>query len=236
MRDGSSPHRRDRAGCGRIVGPVDTHLDTALTAAVLGFMGVRLVGGVRHARTGAGRALTTTIVRGVGWRHVWPVPLVLTGVLVVAAPLMSLPVLSWGWWSAMGGTGNPVFGSSTATAGGPLELVIPLVFLALLVPALPLFAHAEEVLFRRGAEGWSKRRRALKVVQFGMVHALIGIPIGAALALSVGGAYFMGVYLRAVRGGLGAAGATIESARAHAVYNAVIVVLVLVTLAAGGLT
>src|SRR4051794_22492741 len=155
---------------------VDIHVDTVLTAVVLGFTGIRLVGGVRHARTGAGRALTTAIVRGVGWRHVWPVPFVLTAVLLVAVPLMSLPVLSWGWWSALGGSGNPVFGSSSATSGSDLEWIVPLIFVALLVPALPLFAHAEEILFRRGAEGWSWRRRALKVGQFGMVHALIGIP------------------------------------------------------------
>ena len=46
-------------------------------------------------------------------------------------------------------------------------------------------------MFRTGAERWSTGRRALKVLQFGMVHALIGIPIGAAMALSIGGAYFM---------------------------------------------
>ena len=148
---------------------------------------------------------------------------------------MSLPVLRWGWWSALGGQGNPVFGSSAATAGSALDWIVPLVFLALLVPALPLFAHAEERIFRRGAEHWSWRQRAAKVGQFGIVHALIGIPIGAALALSVGGAYFMAVYLRAIRGGAGQTLATIESARAHAVYNAVIVVLVVVALAAGGL-
>jgi hypothetical protein len=128
-----------------------------------------------------------------------------------------------------------VFGSSAATPGSALEWAVPLIFVVLLIPALALFAHAEEVLFRRGAEQWSWRRRVLKVGQFGLAHALIGIPLGAALALSVGGAYFMAVYLRAVRGGSGPAGATIESARAHAVYNGVIVVLVLVALAAGGL-
>ena len=45
----------------------------------------------------------------------------------------------------------------------------------------------------------SPRQRAVKVLQFGLIHALIGIPIGVALALSVGGAYFMSVYLRVVR-------------------------------------
>ena len=211
-------------------------VSNVLTVAVLCFMGVRLTGGVRRARSAPGRALTLAIVRGIRWRHVWPVPLVLAAVLTVATVLMSLPVLSWGWWSALGGVGNPVFGSSTATQGTVLTWVIPTVFLALLAPALPLFAHAEEAIFRRGAEGWSGSRRAFKVVQFGLAHALIGIPIGAALALSWGGAYFMGVYLTAIRHGATAAAATVESARAHTTYNAFIVVAVVAALIEVGLT
>ena len=127
--------------------------------------------------------------------------------------------------------GNPVFGSSTATDGTILEWLIPVVFLVLLAPALPLFAHAEELLFRRGAEGWSGRRRALKVLQFGAVHALIGIPIGAALALSVGGAYFMSVYLAAFRRLPDERAGDVESARAHTAYNALIIGVVVLAIA-----
>ena len=48
------------------------------------------------------------------------------------------------------------------------------------LPALPLFAHAEERMFRAGAEHWTTRRRVFKTLQFGLIHALIGIPISAA--------------------------------------------------------
>jgi hypothetical protein len=215
---------------------VDGALNTVLTVGVLGFVGVRLVGGVRYARTGPGRLLVVEIVRGIRWRHIWPVPLVLAGVVAVAAPLLAIPGLDWGWWSALGGQGNPVFGSSAATSGSVWEWLIPLLFIVLLVPALPLFAHTEEVMFRRGAEGWSRRRRAVKVVQFGLIHALIGIPIGAALALSVGGAYFMGVYLHAVATGAGRREATLESARAHTAYNGVLVVAVFALIVGTALT
>jgi hypothetical protein len=160
------------------------------------------------------------------------VPFVLTIVVFVATVLMSVPGLSWGWWSAVGGNGNPVFGSSDTTAGTVWAWIIPLVFMCMLLPAVPLFAYAEERLFRMGAERWSWRRRAFKVVQFGLVHAVIGIPIGAALALSLGGAYFMTVYLRAWNRTHRSSESTLESTRAHAVYNAVIVVLVLVVIAA----
>jgi hypothetical protein len=205
----------------------------SLSFVVLGVMGYRLVDGLRHARSTGGRDLVRRIVGGIRWRHLWPVPFVLTAVLAVAWPLLSVPGLDWGWWSAIGGEGNPVFGSSSATTGSALEWAIPLVFMALLVPALPLFAYAEERAFRRGAEQWSRSRRALKVVQFGLVHALIGIPIGAALALSVGGAYFMMVYLRHFRSHPSAGEATLESARAHTAYNLAIIAVVLLALATG---
>ncbi|MEO5724485.1 MAG: hypothetical protein ABIQ39_00340 [Ilumatobacteraceae bacterium] len=212
---------------------MDGPITNVLTFAVFGFMGVRLVSGLRYSRSATGRSLTGEIVRGIRWRHIWPVPIVLAVVLAVATPLMYVPGLSWGWWSALGGQGNPVFGSSTATAGSALEWLVPMLFVALLIPALPLFAHAEEVIFRRGAQRWSWNRRVFKVVQFGSAHALIGIPIGAALALSLGGAYFMSVYLRAARSTGSENQATLESARAHTVYNAIIIVAVVLVIATG---
>jgi hypothetical protein len=122
-----------------------------------------------------------------------------------------------------------VFGSSQATAGTALEWIVPLVFMTMLLPALPLFANAEERIFRAGAERWSPGRRVLKTLQFGMVHALIGIPLGAALALSIGGAYFMWVYLRAFAATGSTQAATLESTTAHTVYNGVIIGLVYIT-------
>ena len=207
---------------------MNDQLTNVLTFAVLGFMGFRLVTGLRHSRTSSGRSVVSQVRRRFGWRHVWPVPLVLTVVVAVATALMQVPGLSWGWWSMLGGTGNPVFGESDATTGTVWEWIIPLTFMCLLIPALPLFAYAEERMFRTGAESWSRRRRLLKVLQFGMIHAIIGIPIGAALALSLGGAYFMWVYLREYRRFRSPDDATLESTAAHTVYNGLIVLLVVV--------
>jgi hypothetical protein len=203
-------------------------LSTVLSIAVLGFMAVRLVSGVRVSRSRSGRRVVTAILQRVRWRHVWPVPFVLTLVIVAASLLMLVPGLDWGWWSAIGGDGNPVFGSTESTAGTTWEWVVPLVFVALLIPALPLFAHAEERMFRTGAEHWSTPRRGFKVVQFGLVHALIGIPIGAAIALSIGGAYFMRVYLQQFARTGSSNDATLESTTAHTVYNSVIIGVVVI--------
>jgi hypothetical protein len=201
-------------------------LSNVLSVVVLGVVGLRLVQAARLSRSHRGRSLSRQIWTRIRWRHIWPVPFVLGGVLLVAIPLLLVPVLRWGWWSALGGDGNPIFGSSNTTSGTVWAWLIPLVFMVLVVAALPLFAHAEERMFRSGAEWWSARKRVAKVVQFGLIHALIGIPLGVALALSVGGAYFMSVYLRAYATTGSANEATLESTRAHTAYNALLIVAV----------
>jgi len=207
------------------------HVVTTLaTLVVLAFVGRRLVQGLRRTFSTSGRSLARRVVGGIRWRHVWPVPLVLTGVVSAAWALMLVPGLDWGWWTALGGDGNPVFGSSTTTVGTVWEWLVPLVFMCMLLPALPLFAWSEEQIFRVGAEEWGHGRRAWKLLQFGLAHALIGIPIGAALALSIGGAYFMRCYLRTFARTGSRSEAALESTRAHTAYNGCIVVVVFVTL------
>jgi hypothetical protein len=206
-------------------------LSLVLTVAVLGFVGFRLAGAARWS-LGRGRRDAMAVVRGIRWRHVWPVPIVLTLVVATAVALLEVPGLDWGWWSALGGVGNPALGSTEQTAGTWLEWVVPIVFLAFLVPAIPLLALREEQAFRRGAQRWTVPQRAGRCVVFGLAHAAIGIPIGAALALSIGGAYFTLVYLRGWRASSGdERAACAESARAHSVYNLAIVVLVAAVLA-----
>jgi hypothetical protein len=212
-------------------------LTALLTASVLAFIGYRLVSAASlMARSSVLRQRAREIVQGIRWRHLWPIPFVLAAVLATALALLEVPPLRFGWWTALGGLGNPVTGATDQTAGTTLEWVIPLVFILLLVPALPLFAFREEEVFRLGAESWSGRRRVLKAVQFGLVHALIGIPIGVALALAVGGGYFQWAYLRGYRASGGdQRTAVFESTRAHTAYNGVIVVVVLLAIALGDL-
>jgi hypothetical protein len=211
-------------------------LTSVLTVGVLAFVGFRLVSTAHLvARSAALRRRSAEIVRGIRWRHIWPVPFVLGAVILAATLLVQIPPLDFGWWTALGGLGNPVTGTTDQTAGTALEWIVPLVFLVLLLPGLPLFAFREEEIFRVGAENWSVRHRVLKAIQFGLVHAFIGIPIGVALALSIGGGYFQCVYLRTFRASGNRRSAVFESARAHTAYNAVIVVLILAVVATGGL-
>lgn len=207
-------------------------LDVA-TLAVLAFVGVRIAGGTRIALSGRGRSRVGLLVRGLRLRHfVLAVPtFVLTATAVII--LLQVPILDWGWWSALGGLGNPVTGGTERTTGTPLEWIVPLIFLTLLLPALPLFAEAEERMFRLGAERRSRWGRVRRSVEFGLVHAIIGIPIGAALGLSVSGMYFTRSYLREFARTGDQEAAMKESTRAHTAYNATVIALVVAVIVFG---
>ena len=204
-----------------------------LTVAVLAFVGTRLFSGARQAVRPEVRAHVVGIVRGIRLRHVLLAPLAMTLVITAYAGLYLVPPLRWGWWTAIGGQGNPAVGVTDSTTGTALQWLVPAVFLVMLLPALPLFAEREEQMFRRGAESWSTARRIGRSLQFGLIHAVIGIPIAAALALSVGGGYFTAVYLRAWRRTGDTEAAVLESTRAHLTYNLEVIALVVVALSLG---
>jgi hypothetical protein len=205
-----------------------------LTVAVLAFVGTRLFAGARQVLRSDVRAHMLAIVRGIRVRHVLLAPPVLALVITAATLLVQVPGLDFGWWTAIGGGGNPVTGVTTTTEGSVLEWIVPTIFIVLLLPALPLFAEREERMFRFGAEHWSTGRRIWRGIQFGLVHAVIGIPIGVAFALSIGGWYFTASYLWGHRRAAGDPHAgVLESTRAHLTYNAEVLLIVAVLLALG---
>lgn len=213
-----------------------------LTVAVLGLVGVRLATiASRAARSQALRGRTVEIVKGLRLRHFLWAPVVLVVVVTAALLLVEIPGLDFGWWTAIGGTGNVIVGSTERETGGGggggggggWADLVPLVFLSVLLPLLPLLAEREERMFRVGAEEWGFGRRVRRAVEFGLIHLIMGIPIGVALALSLGGGYFTWAYLRGwrrVEGGSQEAG-LLESTRAHTAYNGTVVVLALVGVA-----
>ena len=119
-----------------------------LTVAVLAVVGVRLF---EAARTSVGsHRKTLGVVQGLRWRHfVRAIPIVAL-IVSTAFVLIQLPVLSFGWWSAIGGEGNPVVGVSNRDFG-IASVVIPLFFIGLLIVGMPLLVAREEWVFRRGA-------------------------------------------------------------------------------------
>ncbi len=201
-------------------------IQDVLVVALLAFFGSRLLISAGRSLQGPARRHARMLIGGLRWRHFAPIPVVIPVVLATALLLLEVPGLSFGWWVALGGEGNPVFGVTETTAGTPFELLIPVVFIGLLLPALPLLVEGEERMFRLGAESWSGWKRLWKGLLFGLVHAAIGIPIAVALALSIGGWYFTAAYLRGWRVGHSRSAALLESTRAHLAYNLTVIAIV----------
>jgi len=203
-----------------------------LTVAVLAFVGFRLVDAARQSFSARGHVWM--LVAGLRLRHFLRAIPVLVAVLAVATPLVQLPGLDFGWWTAISGQGNPVVGVGRPEATpGVLETLVPVVFVSLLILGLPLLVEGEEWVFRRGAQHRSRPANARRSILFGLVHAVVGIPIGVALALSVGGFYFTWAYLRVWRRTGSEDAALAESTRSHLAYNLVIAAIIIVALATG---
>ncbi len=146
---------------------------------------------------------------------------VLALVVAVAAMLLSWgnPVLDWGWWQWIAGLADqPGNGGTILAAPLSYPLLIPVLF-ALLVPMLPRLALSEELLFRRGTRSWWSG--VVRSIVFGLAHLTMGIPIGLALALSVGGLWFTYQYFRG-----GVALSTVH----HVTYNCLALLLAVVAI------
>ena len=152
------------------------------------------------------------------------------GVTVVSAGLLlSLDSpLRWGWWSMMGGHGNVVFAQTQPSAAGGLSLSVCLgaACVVLLLVMLPRLALAEERHFRRGDQARSLPQRLLGSTRFGMMHLIMGIPIGAGFALSVAGVMFSRASRRGYRVTGTKVGALLESARVHLAYDLIVLAIV----------
>ena len=201
-----------------------------LALLVLAVVGLRLAEAARSSVEARDKSFV--VVRGLRPRHFLLAIPVLTVIIATAFVLIQLPVLSFGWWAAIGGVGNPAVGLTDAELG-VFEILIPVFFLGLLVVALPLLVAREEWVFRRGAEYRGTLDNIGRSVVFGLAHAIIGIPIGAALALAIGGLYLTRCYLEGWRATRTQSGALLESTRAHLAYNVTILVLVAIALAFG---
>lgn len=200
-----------------------------LMAVALLLMAHSVVTSLSSLRRQCERDAYARTVRAARW---WMVPAALVQLSVVigtyAVLVWLFPPLRWGWWSAVGGVGNLLLGQTGGQgwAWRALAFAMPLVVLAL----LPRWAQIEEDIFRAGSERRTRARRAVVHVVFGLVHCIVGIPIGAGIALIVSGIYFEQVYLRALRRGNDREAAVDTAAAAHAVSNGIVVGALLVTL------
>lgn len=182
-----------------------------------------------------GYMATLALVRGLRLRHLGlAVPTLAATMGAYALIETMLPWTSWGWWKLLGGTGSVLFGQSEATtsaSAGPLLAVLPFVLPILIAVVVPTLVRHEERDFRRGLQRASLGKRARVQVTFGLLHMLMGIPLAAALALSLTGTIYLLVYLRRYRRTGSQGIAMIEATRAHIGTNYLVVALVALGLA-----
>ncbi|MGI5206441.1 hypothetical protein ACQEU6_33320 [Spirillospora sp. CA-108201] len=162
------------------------------------------------------------------------------GVTVAGVALFEAPgwdFLTWSWWQAIGGIGNLSFGLTRGTA--VVGIVVSVAMILAFVAALPIFAMMEEVQFRNGAEHQAAGTRIHWALVFGFMHLVVGVPVAAALALSLTGGVLTWVYLRGVRRAestepkLRSAHGLLDSILVHTVHNIVAVIAVVIALPLG---
>lgn len=131
-------------------------------------------------------------------------------------PLMDMNPILWvlsslfGWGDGSG-QGNIIF-------SGLEWKYYAMLFLPVLLFALPSLAKYEEEDFREGTRNWSQGVK--RSIKFGLVHLIALIPLGAALALSIGGLWFTYQYFK---------GGVERSTIYHSAYNSIVVVILFAT-------
>lgn len=202
----------------------------------VGFMAFLAFDFVRQLRTTYTRRLFK-VVFGAGWKKLllyWLLDLpvlaiVLTiGTLLVSWPGLKIPafwhfkatpIMSFSWLQLLAEPGKPETGGNLAVAGVTKIPILGLGFLVLLFLNLPRLARTEEEWFRRGTKNWLDG--CWRSLKFGLVHCLVGVPIGYGLALGLGGIWFTYHYFK---------GGVRRSTMVHTMYNATLVMLLAVFL------
>jgi uncharacterized membrane protein len=113
---------------------------------------------------------------------------VMGGVLTVAAILLQIPAMAWGWSKLLGGTGGNVL-----LGAGDRSLAV--VAIIVLVPVMPVLVRMEEEAFRDGTEGRTPLQRVTWAAVFGLVHMVVGVPLAGAVALTIAGLWFTNRYM-----------------------------------------
>lgn len=135
-------------------------------------------------------------------------------ILITYVPVMDKNPILWAVSGVFGGDGT---GQGNVMFEGLRWKYYAILFLPLLLFALPSLARDEEEVFRAGTQNW--RSGTVRSVVFGLMHLVVLIPLGAALALSIGGLWFTHQYFQ---------GGVERSSTYHAAYNSIIVSILLV--------
>lgn len=153
---------------------------------------------------------------------VWTIPISLILLVVVGASAYGItqihPVFKWSIMRLFTKPDSELHdGANLNVAPARIRFVGPF-FILLLAANMPRLAWMEEELFRDGTESWTSG--LVRSLVFGLVHCLVGVPIGAGFALSLGGLAFTYFYFQ---GGVDLA------ATYHTFYNLIVVAVLLLS-------
>ena len=160
----------------------------------------------RAARTAwAHRRLLVAVWARIGVRHVAGGTVLVAATVTVANVLVTrVPGMDVGLGSLLGTTSNAVFTpleealarTGPAPPGGPDWVLVGLAsgFLLPLLALLPWLAFVEEEVFRAGLEDASALGEIGRALTFGLVHLVVLVPLGAALAVGACGYVYGTVY------------------------------------------
>lgn len=129
--------------------------------------------------------------RRLRWRHfVWAIVLLQVVTATYLALAINVPGMTWSWLNLLSTSGGNIY---LMPMTGTPWMAVP--FFVVLLLALPVVVTIEERLFRGGTRGW--RDAAWRSVLFGLCHAIVGVQIGACLAIIWCGLFYSWCYLRA---------------------------------------
>lgn len=85
---------------------------------------------------------------------------------------------------------------------------------------VPAWAMKEEQAFRAGAENWSSAQKFFASLAFGLLHFNnIIYPLAACFAITLGGLYYIGIYMHMYKKTGSSQVALLESGTVHALHN-----------------
>lgn len=150
------------------------------------------------------RALLVSVWRAMTWKHLLGALGLLTVVATIGTLLLALPPLQVGLGQLVDFQGNAVFTpleeaavrAGPAPESGPDWTIVWLAsgFLAFLCVLLPWLAFVEEEIFRGGLETADLGGELWTALRFGLVHMVMLVPVGAALAIAVAGFVYGRIY------------------------------------------
>lgn len=149
------------------------------------------------------------------------IPVIVAVVGVAVALITYWPqVMGFSWLQLFAQKGEHESGGNLVVSGALKFPIFGLIFMILFMLNVPRLARYEEDQFRRGTKDW--KDASGRSIRFGLMHCIVGVPVGVGLALAIGGMWFTYQYFK---------GGVRRSTLYHSIYNMIFVVIIFISLA-----